>query len=161
MLNDMHWLANQSGTLLGHMLSEHCQSQLIILMTARTAETLELPQGRHGSLVLQLGPLDEDSSRALLAQLGVDLPDDVSAELVERSGGNPFFLEELAEFVTHQRKGEESEVVAEMGSGRLGSMPDSLRGLVAARLDQLDSRTRRCWKQQRSLDVPVRLMACG
>ncbi len=142
MLNDMHWAGEPIWDLVGHMLTEHCQSQLIILMTARASETLDLPQGRHGSLVLQLGPLDEDSSRALLAQLGVDLPDDVSAELVERSGGNPFFLEELAEFVTHQRKGEESEVVAEMGSGRLGSMPDSLRGLVAARLDQLDSRSR-------------------
>lgn len=139
---DMHWAAEPIWDLVRLLLSEHVQARLIVLMTARSTEPLEVPQGRHGSLVLHLGPLDADSSRALLAQLGVDLPDEVSAELVERSGGNPFFLEELAEFVTAQSVTEQSDAVAEMGTGRFDSMPDSLRGLVAARLDQLESRTR-------------------
>ncbi len=141
-LSDMHWAAEPVWELVRQLLAEHCQSQLIVLLTARTSEMQAMPQGRHGSLVLHLGPLDGDSSRALLAQLGVDLPDAVSVDLVERSGGNPFFLEELAKFVTAQHDGEQSEAVAEMRSGRLGSLPDSLRGLVAARLDQLDPRSR-------------------
>lgn len=142
MMSDMHWAAEPIWDLVRHLLAEFAQSRLVVLMTARSSEAPELPQGRHGSLVLHLEPLDEVSSRALLDQLGVGIPDDIAAELIERSGGNPFFLEELAAFVTAQRAGEQSEAVAEMASGRLSSLPDSLRGLVAARLDQLDTRTR-------------------
>lgn len=141
-LVDMHWAAEPIWELVRHLLAEHANSELVVLLTARSTETRTLPTGRHGSLVLHLGPLDWDASRALLAQLGVDLADEECAELIERSGGNPFFLEELAEFVLDQRDDARSEAVAEMASGRLGSLPDSLRGLVAARLDQLDPRAR-------------------
>lgn len=139
---DMHWAAEPIWELVKYLLAEHAESELIVLLTARSPEVRPLPTGRHGSLVLQLGPLDWDSSRALLAQLGVDLSDKDAAELIERSGGNPFFLEELAEFVTSQRSDSPSDTVAEMSSGQLGALPGSLRGLVAARLDQLPPRAR-------------------
>lgn len=142
MMSDMHWAAEPIWDLLSHLLAEHAKTELIVLMTARSTEAPIMPQGRHGSLVLHLGPLDAEASRGLLAQLGVDLSDELSSALVERSGGNPFFLEELAEFVTAQRESEQHETVAEMGSGRLDSLPDSLRGVVAARLDQLETRVR-------------------
>ncbi len=53
--------------------------------------------------------------------------------LLDRSGGNPFFLEELVALVG------DAELSPEVGGvGTLGDLPDTLRGLVAARLDGLD-----------------------
>src|SRR3546814_11099274 len=52
--------------------------------------------GRHNLVVLTLDPLTPDSARSLLRELaGVDVAPELAAVLLERSGGNPFFLEEL------------------------------------------------------------------
>ena len=51
--------------------------------------------------------------------------------LLERSGGNPFFLEELAGLLA------ESGVLAATPRGAVPVLPATLRGLVAARLDAL------------------------
>ena len=54
--------------------------------------------------------------------------DDETVEfLLERSGGNPFFVEELVAFVQETRD-----------SDRLRELPATLHGLVAARLDALE-----------------------
>ncbi|MEZ5227621.1 MAG: hypothetical protein R2710_13385 [Acidimicrobiales bacterium] len=63
-------------------------------------------------------------------------------ELIERSGGNPFFLEELAELVGSQGLVGSSEG-GSATENRLARIPDTLRGLLAARLDQLDPTARR------------------
>ncbi len=62
-----------------------------------------------------------------------EVPDEVRAMLLDRSGGNPFFLEELVALVAAAEVGSSSA-----GVGALGDLPDTLRGLVAARLDGLD-----------------------
>ncbi len=138
-LSDVHWAADAVWDLLSHLLHELARTPLIVLMTAKGHDTMHPLEGRHGSLVLPLGPLDPEASRAMVEQLGLDLPDDVMRQLVERSGGNPFFLEELAGLVaSRQESGNESEVVAALSSGRIESLPDNLRGIIAARLDAID-----------------------
>jgi tetratricopeptide (TPR) repeat protein len=99
--------------------------------------------GRHNQLVLNLDPLDRDATSVLLDLLAEgDLPREVEAVLLDRSGGNPFFLEELVALVS-------ATGAAEMppGAGHdhhdIGHLPDTLRGLVAARLDALDPEERR------------------
>ena len=56
-----------------------------------------------------------------------DADDETVEFLLERSGGNPFFVEELVAFM--QESGD---------SDRLHELPATLHGLVAARLDALD-----------------------
>ncbi|MFL6006988.1 MAG: ABC transporter substrate-binding protein [Gaiellaceae bacterium] len=52
---------------------------------------------RHRFRELQLEPLDAAAAAQLAtAAAGRDLPDDVAAQLAERTGGNPLFLEEAA-----------------------------------------------------------------
>jgi tetratricopeptide (TPR) repeat protein len=67
-----------------------------------------------------------------------DAPDDVKALLLDRSGGNPFFLEELVSLL------DESGMVGDAPSpdGAFHDLPDTLRGLVAARLDGLPTNER-------------------
>ena len=78
---------------------------------------------RSNHVVLHLDPLDRDAASELLDHLVCDVPDELRELVLDRSGGNPFFLEELASLL-----GE--------GGGRTG-VPHTLRGLVAARLDTL------------------------
>jgi class 3 adenylate cyclase len=88
------------------------------------------PQELDRSLVLRvpLGPLSRVDAAALVRVLlerdGVEGPLDGRVDdLVERGGGNPLFLVELAALATCPTAGVE--------------LPGSLRALIAARLDQL------------------------
>ncbi len=139
-LSDMHWAAEAVWELVRHVLRELVRHPLMVFMTARQAESSMAPLGRHGSVVLQLGPLDVEAARGLILQFDIDLPDEVAAELVERADGNPYFLEELAGLVS--TRGDQSAVVGELRSGRLDSVPGTLRGIISARLDALEPTTR-------------------
>ncbi len=133
LLSDMHWAPEAVWLLIDHLLAEMARSRLVVLMTARPTEDDQLPRGRHGLSVIQLGPLDERASAELLNQLGIDLPESSVGDLVDRSGGNPFFLEELAELV-----GSDGQVSAQSEFDvDLEGLPATLRGTVAARLDAL------------------------
>lgn len=86
--------------------------------------------GRHNLVALHLDPLDRAASEQLVATLleGSAAPDLIEAVL-DRSGGNPFFLEELAGLVH--------------GAEAPDELPATLRALVAARLDNLPAPERR------------------
>ncbi|MDH3680096.1 MAG: AAA family ATPase [Acidimicrobiia bacterium] len=137
-LSDMHWAATAVWELVDHVLTELARAPLVVLTTARSGEHDHLPRGRHGLSVIQLGPLDDLASAELLAQLGTDLPEVIAGELVDRSGGNPFFLEELAGLVAKDgdalpaTDGDDFDVDA-------AELPATLRGIIAARLDALDN----------------------
>jgi class 3 adenylate cyclase/tetratricopeptide (TPR) repeat protein len=142
LLSDMHWAAEAVWGLVQHVLSHLARHPLMVVLTARrTPETVRC-EGRFGSLTLELGPLELSAARELVAELDVALsPADVD-DLIERSGGNPFFLEELADVVGRQGLVALGEHGRDSASG-LGQIPDTLRGLLAARLDQLDANARR------------------
>ena len=133
-VSDSHWAAEPVWALLDHVMAELTRRPLFVMLTARDSMKPPVP-GRHGSLVIQLGPLDSEAGRAMLVHLGVDLDDDSSAELVRRSGGNPFYLEELAALVGSGAEG--LTPVHKASKGQLTSLPTTLRGTVAARLDAL------------------------
>ena len=106
---------------------------------ARRAEMVRVAQvlldqwaprrGRHNAVTLHLDPLDRAASDELLEHLLGAAPAPAVAEaLYDRAGGNPFFLEELVSLL-------DGEAATE--PGRVAALPDTLRGLVAARLDDL------------------------
>jgi tetratricopeptide (TPR) repeat protein len=76
---------------------------------------------------LSLTPLSPDETTTLLSSLlvGASLPDEARAHLVERAEGNPLYAEEYA------RLSLEHGVEAEF------HIPETLHGLIAARLDAL------------------------
>ncbi|MDQ1395477.1 MAG: hypothetical protein QOG64_736, partial [Acidimicrobiaceae bacterium] len=81
----------------------------------------------HNGVLLNIDPLSrEDAALLLAALLGSQPTPDLEAALLERGGGNPFFLEELAALLVD-------------GAPDVGELPATLRGLVAARLDALSS----------------------
>jgi class 3 adenylate cyclase len=123
---DLDWGDADLVELLERALAQAVGLPFIVLTTARPGVGHWPPRpGRHNTLLLRLDALDRVSADELAqAILGGEVDDEVRTHLLDRSGGNPLFLEELAAMVTQ--------------CGAVGELPDTLRGLVAARLDRLD-----------------------
>lgn len=83
---------------------------------------------------MNLDPLGPDGALALLRRLSrdQDLSGEVATVLLERSGGNPLFLEELVRFVQRQAELEPASAdrpgVRSDGLQSLPELPDTLRG---------------------------------
>ena len=131
-LADLHWADEQVLELLDN-LSEHlARLPFVLVATARRAllSRWAPKAGRYNSLVLNLDPLSRGASAELLeALVGDGIEEELRATLLDRSGGNPFYLEELATLVLNRQSGAAHAVGEEV--------PDTLRGLIAARIDGL------------------------
>lgn len=143
-LSELHWADQLLLDLVDQCLDRLRALPVVILATARPElEGRWVPKpGRHNLIVVNLDPLDDTASRELLTTLLGSAP---SAELrdllLERSGGNPFFLQELVALLTDA--GVLRDGLTSSGSmAGAQELPATLRGLVAARLDALHPRER-------------------
>jgi class 3 adenylate cyclase/tetratricopeptide (TPR) repeat protein len=135
-VSDVQWADAIVLELIDDLLSRLHRLPLIVLLTARPElETRWRPTpGRHNLVVLNLDPLDDVASRKMLTSLlGREPMPAVRDALIERSGGNPLFLEELVALLA------ESGGLDDPASEQVSTLPATLRGLVAARLDALPS----------------------
>lgn len=144
-LSDLHWADDLVLELVDTLLDRLSSRRFVVLATARQVveERWHPPHGRHNLVVVTLDPLTSESAELLLAELaGPELGPELTKALLARSGGNPFFLEELVTLLADAGMvgGDGPSRHAESG---LVELPDTLRGLVAARLDGLTSEERR------------------
>src|SRR5436190_7563284 len=133
-LSDLHWADEIVLERMDQLLERVSGQPFVLIATARHAllERWNPKPGRHNTIVFNLDPLDREASSTLLAALVEgELPAGLEQILLDRSGGNPFYLEELAALLT------ESGMVGTGAPGGTAELPDTLRGLVAARLDGL------------------------
>ena len=135
-LSDLHWADQEVLDLLDTLLSRLARRPFVLLATARRSlgDRWRPSPETANSVVLHLDPLDPDASRRLLFTLTEgELHPALASMLVDRSGGNPFYLEELVSLV-----GEAGvNTVDQLLDTESGELPSTLRGLVAARLDAL------------------------
>lgn len=137
-LADLHWADQAVLDLIDELSSQLARQPFVLVATARRSlqERWTPRWGRFNSMVVNLGPLDRDAAGTLLDSLGGRELSPVDRQvLLDRSGGNPFYLEELVTLVGADRAVETGEPEAAPGFGE--SLPDTLRGLVAARVDGL------------------------
>jgi class 3 adenylate cyclase/tetratricopeptide (TPR) repeat protein len=140
-LSELHWADRVVLDLVEHLLERLRNLPVVLIATARTEleERWTAKPTRHNLVALHLDPLDAEAGRDLLTSLlGEEPPRELRDALLERSGGNPFFLEELVALLS------EAGVLRHDGGYRLADakvgaheLPATLRGLVAARLDAL------------------------
>jgi len=132
-LEDLHWATVPLIELLTRVLSE-ASGRILILGTTRP-EREGLPAGE--TLILE--PLGDDDAADLIDRaLGAPL-DAAARELVVRHAeGNPFFVEELlSDLLDRELLTRRSDAWAlEVGDQ---SIPDSIHGVLAARIDLLSS----------------------
>ena len=134
-LSDMHWAEEAIWRLLDHLLEELGESKLMMFLSAREIDAEAFTSGRHGVSISYLDPLDDESARRLLHDVAPNLRPALVDDLVSRAGGNPFFLEELVGLV--QTRDRSAATVSDPSI--TGELPDSLRGIVAARIDGLSN----------------------
>jgi class 3 adenylate cyclase/tetratricopeptide (TPR) repeat protein len=133
-LSDLHWADAAVLDVLSELLERNVRQPFVVLATARPTltERWSPPEGGHHSAVVHLDPLERDAAAQLLMCLAGEragaLDERVTTDLLDRAGGNPFFLEELVSWLEEPR---------------FADLPDTLRGLVAARIDGLTQSERR------------------
>ena len=132
---DIHWADDGMLEAIEH-LAQWVRAPLMLLCLARDELLDRRPNwgGDHGSATrLLLAPLSSSQTHELVAAL-VPEGHDVLPAVVERSGGNPLFAEEMA------------RRIAEDG-GQGTQLPDTVQGVLAARLDSLEPFERRLVQQ--------------
>ncbi|MFE5410991.1 AAA family ATPase [Microbacterium sp. NPDC056569] len=131
-VEDLHWADASTIDLLKTLAITETGAHVSIVGTFRTDD---LPRGHalHGLLAglernpsvhtVELARLRPDHTAEIVDQLSPHLPPEATADIVARSQGVPFFVEELVGLPDHR-------------------MPDTLRGVILARLDQLPTDAR-------------------
>ncbi len=140
-MSDVHWADAELRDGLERLLLRLRSLPFVLITTARpefSGEWRSEP-GRHNHVVMHLDGLDREASAKLVRELlGRDVDDDVVTFLLERSGGNPFFVEELVSLVLESAGSGDVQLTSEV----VNRLPATLHGLVAARLDTLDAEER-------------------
>jgi class 3 adenylate cyclase/tetratricopeptide (TPR) repeat protein len=130
---DIHWAEEPLLELIEHMTDWVRDGSLLILCLSRP-ELLDIRSdwggGRVRATSIELEPLGEADSEQLIDALSEtgDVSPETRRALLDKTGGNPLFLEEV--MLTVAECGEEQAAAG---------IPDTLQALIAARIDRLDS----------------------
>jgi class 3 adenylate cyclase/tetratricopeptide (TPR) repeat protein len=142
-VEDIHWAESALLDILDD-LGARVQGPVLFVCPARPDLTDGRPGwggGRRSFSGIFLDPLGADDATTLVAQLLAvgGLSDDLQDRIVERAGGNPFFVEEILRHLIDQgrlrRDGEGWQ--AEPGLTAV-AIPDTVQAVLAARIDLLD-----------------------
>jgi class 3 adenylate cyclase/tetratricopeptide (TPR) repeat protein len=136
LFEDIHWAEAPLLDLIEH-LADFVRAPLLIVCLARP-ELLEARPGWGGgrvrSTAIELEPLSEEESELLVDKLLAQLagtsgavPAPLPREVLERTEGNPLFVEETIRMI----------IEAGSGSDAADRVPDTLQALIAARIDHL------------------------
>ncbi|HUG65228.1 MAG TPA: adenylate/guanylate cyclase domain-containing protein [Gaiellaceae bacterium] len=136
---DIHWADDGLLDFIDGLVDWVDGVPLLVVCTARP-ELLERRPGWSGgkrnATTVSLAPLDDDeTARLILALLGRSLLDaDVQRQLVERAAGNPLYAEEFVRML-------------EAGGSVDGRLPETVQGIVAARIDLLPAEEKELLQQ--------------
>ncbi|HEU4759472.1 MAG TPA: tetratricopeptide repeat protein, partial [Dehalococcoidia bacterium] len=117
----------------------------ILLVCLARPELLVLRPGWGGGqrnyTSLFLEPLAEADTHALIESLlsSTDVPHEVQ-EVIGRTGGNPLFIEETLRMLLERRALVRTDGQWEIAGPLEGIVPDTVQGVITARLDHLDRR---------------------
>jgi class 3 adenylate cyclase/tetratricopeptide (TPR) repeat protein len=146
-VEDLHWADQAMLEFLEHLVERSADLPLLIVATARP-ELLERQPGWGGgnpaSTRIPLGALtDLETARLLAALVGRSvLPVGVQALLLERAAGNPLYAEEFARLLADHGLAAENQVEGEVATVADIPVPETVQGLIAARLDALTPEVR-------------------
>ncbi len=128
-ISDLHWGDDVVLEFLPRLLTHLAARPVVVVGTTRPELTdrWSPPAGRHNTVHVYLDPLAADDTAELLQSMLPDADAELVSLLSDRSGGNPFFIEELVAMLGATPSTEGAR-----------ELPATLHGLLAARLDHLD-----------------------
>jgi class 3 adenylate cyclase/tetratricopeptide (TPR) repeat protein len=140
---DFQWADSRTRAVALALAAGIAKAPLLLVVTCRPDEQLGPDWAR--SRILELQPLSRrDSLEMLRAELGQDPTlTEVEQALVEKSGGNPFFIEESIKALENAGAIEGARGSKRLvGSGAL-LLPETVQGVLAARIGRLGTEDRR------------------
>ena len=149
LLEDLHWADLESLDLVWALADELSEARLMIVGLSRPDIVFDEQWfDQHPSADrVELNALDREASAALVREVlkRVDhLPDELVDLIVDRSDGNPFFVEEIVKMLRDHGvivdAGDDGWTIA---TGELdpADVPSTIAGVLQARLDQLSPDT--------------------
>jgi DNA-binding SARP family transcriptional activator len=128
---DLHWAEPTFLDLVEYLAVQPGRSPLALVCTARPELLEQRPSwagGSHRTVAIELTPLAEHASVALLASLaaGQPLPESTRARVLDTAAGNPLYLEQLAVSLSEQAESQLRPV-----------LPPTIGALLTARLQRL------------------------
>lgn len=138
-LEDIHWIDIASREILVEALGD-LPSLHLLAITARRPESEPLFGDALWSQRIDLQPLESDDAMSLAAAIlgGIRLSLALQEDIAERSGGNPFFLEELLREMREADALEERNGEIHLRPGAHRRLPSTLQELLLSRLDRLE-----------------------
>jgi class 3 adenylate cyclase/tetratricopeptide (TPR) repeat protein len=149
LIEDLHWADQSTIDLLAYVLPLVKRTRLTFIGASRSRhEPVDLwnklnpvlEDCREHLVEVPLHSLSTDASRTLVRELlgGAELPESLAAEILDKSEGNPFFLEEVLRSLIEAGglvlEGNKWTVTPFTGTSRV---PDTLQGVLLSRLDRL------------------------
>lgn len=144
-LQDLHWVDPSTADLVRD-LAGTVTAPVVMICNFRPGFALGAP----GERIVQLSEMSPRQTREQLVSLldGEDPPDNLVRVVAARTDGNPFFVEEIVNSLI------ETGVLAHEGAGWIlrkdldaEVVPSTIRGLIAARIDNLDPHGRRVLRE--------------
>ena len=149
MIEDLHWADESSVDLLAFVLPLIKRIRLTFIIVSRSRESPTplwkrlapaFDECRDQVVEIPLQPLSMNEGRSLMEGLlgGDYLPEALVAEILDKSEGNPFFLEEVLRSLI-----ESGGLAFDNGKWALTTpvgilrVPDNLQGVLLSRLDRL------------------------
>ena len=147
-IEDLHWADDAMLAFLRALITARPKVPLLLLLTARTqfadtgAAFLELLAPHE---LVKLRPLTPSNTARLLVALlnREELPTDLAASILDRCGGNPLYVEQLVRLLNDRgllRSADES--VSRLREAVESGLPESLRAVIAARIDALPAQAK-------------------
>ncbi|HET7636855.1 MAG TPA: BREX system ATP-binding domain-containing protein, partial [Candidatus Limnocylindria bacterium] len=132
-LDDLHWADPASLAVVEELLGQVPELRVVLLATYRSNWSHGW-EGRSAYEQLNLRPLRTEDARLMVAEMasGGDLDSDLAERVLERSAGNPLFLETLL----HGER-------AAASGGKEHKLPATIHEMLLARLDALPAPSRR------------------
>jgi len=130
-LEDLHWGDRASVSFVGAALRALSAQPFLVVGLGRPEALERFPDKwiAESALAIRLGPLTPRATERLVrAALGTEVGPDTVQRIVSRAEGNAFYVEELIRAVLE---------------GTASDLPDSVLGMVQARLDALGVETKR------------------
>ena len=164
--DDLHWADEASLNLLLNVVDLNAEQPIFFICMSRpdkTAASWDLIQKMSEKLgsgfhSVDLAPLQADQTETLLNNLldANELPKSIRDLIVSKGEGNPFFIEEIIRSLieTKQIVRENSHWKA-MGDEAKISLPNTLRGVLSARVDRLPETSEACITKRGCDRTPV------
>jgi tetratricopeptide (TPR) repeat protein len=159
---DLHWIDSESQAVLDSLVESLPAARILLLVNYR-------PEYRHGwsgkghYRQIHIRPLGPESAEELLGALLGDASglSPLKERLIERTGGNPFFLEESVRALVETRV-----LTGEPGAYALAQpisaiqVPATVQAILAARIDRLPNEEKRLLQSASVVgkDVPLMLL---